>query len=263
MGGVQPIALNSPCAPLSAEFQEVAPPRADGGVSPSPRSEPAADGHRAGLAHFKLTRRTFKSSGTAGKQRFSLPPVLLLPPHPPDPFPSQHKAPLFGARHLHARRQLALQQLAGDGLLLIKLQETAPQLEWSSPSFQGLGRPKYLLLYLQTAFIGLKRGSRQRRERGPLCTACRDMDPCTWPAGTVGTPQQLGLYQGLAVTPRDVTAWAFSHLERRCHLGVKGFKPLEQVWGASGSQIFHSLLFSLTKIYFYQAHPLSLLLCLL
>lgn len=76
------------------------------------------------------------ASGTAGKQHISLPPVLLLPPILLTFFPSKHKALLFGARHLHARRQLALQQLAGDGLLLIKLQETARQLEWGFPSFQ-------------------------------------------------------------------------------------------------------------------------------
>lgn len=62
--------------------------------------------------------------GSAGKPRTSLPALLLLP-QPPDLFPSQYKAPLFPGRHLHLRRQLVLLQLAGDGLLLIKLQETA------------------------------------------------------------------------------------------------------------------------------------------
>lgn len=91
-----------------------------------------------------------------------------------------------------------------------------------------------------------------------LHVACRDC----W--GTPAASLQLGLCQGVAVTPRDVTVWASPHLERRCHFGVKQFKLLEQVWGDSGSQIFHSLLFSFAKlIYFRQTHPLPLLLDLL
>lgn len=58
---------------------------------------------------------------------FPLPhPPPLLPS--PDLFPSKHKALLFVEKHLHQRGQLACKQLAGDGLLLIKLQETAQQL---------------------------------------------------------------------------------------------------------------------------------------
>lgn len=123
-----------------------------------------ADGDRAGL---KL--------GAVGKESISL-PTTFSSPHPADLSPSKYKALFFVEKHLRQRGQLGCKGLARDGLLLIKLQETAQQLEWSFPSFQGQGA-------LNSFFFtskGLKGGA-HKGQKGPLCTACAGVYPlCCW-----------------------------------------------------------------------------------
>lgn len=107
--------------------------------------------------------------------------------------------------------------------------------------FSGLGCPKFFPLPPNGVYR-FKRGSRQRMEKGPLCAACRDVYLCMWPAGLLGHPSRWCVPGGCC-DPRDVTAWASPHLERRCHFGLKWFKHFNK-FGVTQVVEFFVALFS-------------------
>lgn len=112
--------------------------------------------------------------------------------------------------------------------------------------FSGLGCPKFFFLYLQTAFIGLKRAADKGWRRAHYVQLAGTCIPACGLQGLLGHPSNFfaaWFVPGGCCDPQNVTAWASPHLERRCPFGLKWFKHFNK-FGVTQVVEFFTALFS-------------------